>query len=72
VSAGPSLASSHGILHIAGSCHAGELKLVASGFVNPSGVHFVGHHLWVTDINGDFIAGKRELPDDFLVQIGSK
>jgi hypothetical protein len=51
---------------------AGELKLVASGFVNPSGVHFVGHHLWVTDINGDFIAGTRELPDGFLVQIDTK
>jgi hypothetical protein len=35
----------------------GELKLVASGFVSPAGVHFIGHHLWVTDINGDFIAG---------------
>ena len=47
----------------------GELKLVASGFVNPSGLHFVGHHLWASDINGDFIAGMRELPDGFLVQI---
>ncbi|MBV8775176.1 MAG: hypothetical protein JO166_23000 [Deltaproteobacteria bacterium] len=47
----------------------GKLKLVASGFVNPAGVRFVGHHLWVTDINGDFIAGGRELPDGFLVQI---
>jgi hypothetical protein len=25
--------------------------------------------LWVTDINGDFIAGKRELPDGFVVKI---
>jgi hypothetical protein len=47
----------------------GELKLVASGFINPAGVHFIGHHLWITDINGDFIAGGRELPDGFLVQI---
>ena len=50
----------------------GELKLVASGFVNPAGVRFIGHHLWVTDINGDFIAGGRELPDGFLVQIDAK
>jgi hypothetical protein len=50
----------------------GELKLVASGFVNPAGARFVGHHLWVTDINGDFIAGGRELPDGFLVQIDAK
>jgi hypothetical protein len=50
----------------------GELKLVASGFVNPAGARFVGNHLWVTDINGDFIAGGRELPDGFLVRIEAK
>jgi hypothetical protein len=47
----------------------GEIKLVASGFVNPAGVRFVGNRLWVTDINGDFIGGKRELPDGFMVEI---
>jgi hypothetical protein len=47
----------------------GALKLVASGFVNPAGLRFIGNHLWVTDINGDFIAGMRELPDGFLVQL---
>ncbi len=50
----------------------GELKLVASGFVNPAAARFIGNHLWVTDINGDFIAGKRELPDGFLVQIDAR
>jgi hypothetical protein len=50
----------------------GELRLVASGFVNPAGVRFIGRHLWVTDINGDFIAGGRELPDGFLVQIDAR
>jgi hypothetical protein len=50
----------------------GELKLVASGFINPAGARFIGHHLWVTDINGDFIAGGRTLPDGFLVQIDAK
>jgi hypothetical protein len=50
----------------------GELKLVAAGFVNPAGVRFIGNHLWVTDINGDFVAGMRELPDGFLVQIEAK
>jgi hypothetical protein len=25
--------------------------------------------LWVSDINGDFIAGKRELPDGFIGEI---
>ena len=50
----------------------GELKLVASGFVNPAGVRFIGHNLWVTDINGYFIAGGRELPDGFLVQIDTR
>ena len=50
----------------------GAIKLVASGFVNPAGARFIGKHLWITDINGDFIAGKRELPDGFLVQIDAK
>ena len=47
----------------------GDLKLVAAGFINPSGLHFIGNHLWITDINGDFVAGFRELPDGFLTQI---
>jgi len=47
----------------------GELKLVASGFRNPQGVHFVEHRLWVSDVNGDFIAGGHELPDGFVVEI---
>jgi hypothetical protein len=47
----------------------GELKLVASGFINPAGLRFVGRHLWITDVNGDFIAGMRELPDGFLVRL---
>jgi hypothetical protein len=50
----------------------GELKLVASGLINPAGVRFIARHLWVTDINGDYIAGGRELPDGFLVQIDPK
>lgn len=47
----------------------GTPHLVASGFFNPVGVRFLKERLWVTDINGDFIAGKRELPDGFLVEI---
>jgi hypothetical protein len=47
----------------------GELKLVASGFVNPGCLRFIDNHLWVTDVNGDFIGGMRELPDGFLVQL---
>ena len=50
----------------------GELKLVASGFINPGCLRFIGNHLWVTDLNGDFMAGMRELPDGFLVQIDVK
>jgi hypothetical protein len=50
----------------------GELKLVASGFANPSGLAFTGGHLWVTDVNGDFIGGGRELPDGFIVQIDAQ
>lgn len=47
----------------------GTLQLVAAGFFNPAGVRFVDKKLWVSDINGDFIAGKRELPDGFIVAI---
>jgi hypothetical protein len=47
----------------------GKPELVASGFVNPLGLEIVDGALWVTDINGDFIAGKRELPDGFVVKL---
>jgi hypothetical protein len=47
----------------------GTLELVASGFINPWGLRFVGTTLWVSDINGDFIYGKRELPDGFIVAL---
>jgi hypothetical protein len=50
----------------------GQPQLVASGFLNPSGVKFVGNKLWVNDIAGDFIGGKRELPDGFIVEIEAK
>ncbi|MDA0820850.1 MAG: hypothetical protein O3C28_00305 [Proteobacteria bacterium] len=49
----------------------GKAEQVASGFFNPVGVQFVHGKLWVSDINGDFIAGKRELPDGFIVEISS-
>jgi hypothetical protein len=47
----------------------GNAELVAAGFINPIGVQFVRDSLWVSDINGDFIAGKRELPDGFVVKL---
>ena len=47
----------------------GKLELVASGFINPWNLRFVGNTMWVADINGDFIYGKRELPDGFIVTI---
>ncbi len=51
----------------------GVLHLVASGFFNPAGVHFVAEKLlWISDINGDFIAGMRELPDGFIAEIRVK
>ena len=50
----------------------GRSQLVASRFVNPAGIKFVGNKLWVTDIAGDFIGGKRELPDGFIVEIEAK
>lgn len=49
----------------------GTPHLVASGFFNPVGVRFWQERLWVTDINGDFIGGRRELPDGFVVEIRS-
>jgi DNA-binding beta-propeller fold protein YncE len=47
----------------------GKLELVASGFINPWGLRFGGNTLWVSDIKGDFIYGKRKLPDGFIVAI---
>jgi hypothetical protein len=44
-------------------------KLVASGLINPLHLRFIDHKLWVSDLNGDFIGGKRELPDGFIVEI---
>ena len=49
----------------------GELKLVASGFVNPLHLSFIDHKLWVSDLNGDYIAGKHEQPDGFIVEIAA-
>jgi len=46
-------------------------KLVASGFVNPLHLRFIGNKLWVSDLNGDFLGGKRELPDGFIVEIAA-
>ena len=47
----------------------GEPVLIASGFANPTGVAFLGNRLVVSDINGDFHVGQRELLDGFLVAI---
>ena len=33
------------------------------------GRRFIGQQLWVGDINGDSIDGKRELPEGFIVTI---
>jgi len=48
---------------------SGELELIASGFANPTGIAFLGNRLVVSDINGDFHVGQRELPDGFIVTI---
>lgn len=47
----------------------GELNLIASGFLNPTGVAIIGNRLLVSDINGDFHVGMRELPDGFIMSI---
>ncbi|MBV1930688.1 MAG: hypothetical protein KUG71_03145 [Porticoccaceae bacterium] len=51
---------------------SGAVHPVASGFVNPTGIHFAFGKLLVADINGDFIAGRRELPDGFIMAIEAK
>ena len=51
---------------------AGAVHQVASGFVNPAGIHFAFGKLLVADINGDFIAGRRELPEGFIIAIEAK
>ena len=51
---------------------AGKLELVAGGFINPWNVRFIGNRLWVGDINGDFIYGRRELPDGFIVEVSAE
>lgn len=48
---------------------AGQVHEVASGFINPAGLHFAFGKLLVADINGDFIAGRRELPEGFIIAI---
>jgi hypothetical protein len=50
----------------------GRVHSVASGFVNPAGIHFAFGKLLVADINGDFIAGRRELPEGFIIAIEAK
>jgi hypothetical protein len=48
---------------------SGKLDLVASGFINPWDLRFIKQTLWVSDVNGDFIYGHRELPDGFIAEI---
>ena len=48
---------------------SGFPKLVASGFINPLHLRFIEDKLWVSDLNGDFLGGGRELPDGFIVEI---
>ncbi|HVN89522.1 MAG TPA: hypothetical protein VMT61_06895 [Candidatus Binataceae bacterium] len=48
---------------------SGKFELVASGFVNPWDLRFIKQSLWVSDVNGDFIYGHREIPDGFIAEI---
>lgn len=47
----------------------GEIHVVVSGLYNPMAIHFTRDRLWVSDINGDFIAGRRELPEGFVIEV---
>lgn len=66
VSVTPALAADGKVYRVT---RQGELYTVASGFVNPTSLCFVGNSLWVSDSNGDFSAGKRALLDGFVVTI---
>ncbi len=50
----------------------GRPHLVASGLHSPAGVRFVGKALWVSDLAGDFIGGRRELPDGWIATIEAR
>ena len=48
----------------------GQVHVVAAGFINPGSLLFVDDRtIWISDINGDFIGGRRELPDGFIVKL---
>jgi hypothetical protein len=51
---------------------SGKLELVASGFINPWNLRFIKQTLWVSDVNGDFIYGHRELTDGFIAEISAQ
>ncbi|MGD9763476.1 MAG: hypothetical protein AB7V27_07175 [Candidatus Binatia bacterium] len=50
----------------------GKLRLVAKGLRNPMGLRFIGGRLWISDIAGDFLGARRELPDGYIAQIWPK
>ncbi len=51
----------------------GGVHVVASGFIVPVAISFIDNkRLWVSDINGDYIAGGVEAPDGFIVEINAK
>lgn len=50
----------------------GKPVIVATGFANPTGLAFLAGKLVVSDINGDFHVGQRELPDGYLVTIEAR
>ena len=48
----------------------GGVHVVAGGFIVPVAISFIDNkRLWVSDINGDYIAGGVETPDGFIVEI---
>jgi hypothetical protein len=44
-------------------------RVVASGFATPGGLLFVDGTLLVSDLNGNFVGGRRELPEGFIARI---
>ena len=55
----------------AGIGRASGMAYTPGDFINPAGVRFAFGKLPVADINGDYIAGRREVPEGLIVALES-
>ena len=47
-----------------------QVQRMLAGFQHSVGCHFMGTALWLSDITGNFIAGRRELLKGSVVDLG--